>query len=343
VGQRYLLGMGCQPDSIEARKWLEIAAIANDAEACASLGWIYQLGKGIPVDPAKAFSYYSKAALFGSAAGKFNLALAYEQGIGTSVDYQKAREVLENASRDGHADATAELGRLYSAGQGVSKDPTSAFRLVNQAANQGSAIAHYYVAWAYWTGSGTPHNPKVAMEWFAKAKSMGVAEADGVLKIAARTAGLIKSLDQLFREFAQKKDPTGEDYFQLQKKLSSFDATGADEEVQKTLSAMTDHLAKVCSVMHEYERDVSQLRDMANASGHMGRAIGATTEHPQEGADILGSMFAATGALAAEQTQKELLEKYAKRLEPLVNDFKSAAITFQKAARDASNRYAIEN
>jgi TPR repeat protein len=62
LGFLYLHGQGVPLDSVEAARWLQLAAAQGDALAQGSLGFLYAYGVGVPRDLVRAHAWFSLAA-----------------------------------------------------------------------------------------------------------------------------------------------------------------------------------------------------------------------------------------------------------------------------------------
>src|SRR5271165_5798686 len=90
------------PSAEAARKSLEKAAAAGDAQAAYNLGVMYRDGQGAPQDYQKARQWFDKAKRAGYAKAMLNLGTMYVQGQGAPQDYQKAKQWFEKASAAGN-------------------------------------------------------------------------------------------------------------------------------------------------------------------------------------------------------------------------------------------------
>ncbi len=65
IGQRYFYGDRLPKNSVEAAKWLNLAAQNSSTEAFHLLGFLYQSGEGVPQNYLKSYVYFSIAAALG--------------------------------------------------------------------------------------------------------------------------------------------------------------------------------------------------------------------------------------------------------------------------------------
>jgi TPR repeat protein len=113
LGQAYHLGIGVQPDFVEAERWFQKAASLESYRAQYFLGRLY-LGK---------------------------------------KEYQEAKTAFEEAANRGYAPAIHHLGRMYYFGQGVDRDLGYSQQLMERAAEAGSITAKSELAIALMQGS----------------------------------------------------------------------------------------------------------------------------------------------------------------------------------------------
>ena len=86
----------------------------GDAEAQLNLGIMYYIGNSVPQNYQKAAEWYTKAAEKGNAQAQWLLGSSYRSGIGVPQDYQKSLEWYAKAAEKGNARAQFELSIMYS-------------------------------------------------------------------------------------------------------------------------------------------------------------------------------------------------------------------------------------
>ena len=141
IGSRWFEGRGVQTNSVEARRWFEIALAHGFAQAAYRLGNIYEKGYGTAKNPAEARRYYTVAAEAGHAKAMHNLAVLYSEGIDGKPDFKTAARWFRMAADRNVRDSQYNLGVLYARGFGVDTNMAESFRWFALAANQGDTDA----------------------------------------------------------------------------------------------------------------------------------------------------------------------------------------------------------
>ncbi len=141
IGSRWFEGRGVQTNTLEARRWFEIAQSRGSAPAAYRLGSIYEKGYGTAKNSAEARRYYTIAAEAGHAKAMHNLAVLYSEGIDGKPDYKSAARWFRMAADRNVRDSQYNLGVLYARGFGVDPNMAESFRWFALAANQGDADA----------------------------------------------------------------------------------------------------------------------------------------------------------------------------------------------------------
>jgi localization factor PodJL len=141
IGSRWFEGRGVQTNTVEARRWFEIALAHGFAQAAYRLGNIYEKGYGTAKNGAEARRYYTVAAEAGHAKAMHNLAVLYSEGIDGKPDYKTAARWFRMAADRNVRDSQYNLGVLYARGFGVDTNMAESFRWFALAANQGDTDA----------------------------------------------------------------------------------------------------------------------------------------------------------------------------------------------------------
>jgi localization factor PodJL len=141
VGSRWFEGRGVQTNTIEARRWFEIALSRGSAAAAYRLGNIYEKGYGTAKNSAEARRYYAIAAEAGHAKAMHNLAVLYSEGVDGKPDYKTAARWFRMAADRNVRDSQYNLGVLYARGFGVDQNMAESFRWFALAASQGDTDA----------------------------------------------------------------------------------------------------------------------------------------------------------------------------------------------------------
>ncbi|HXY89984.1 MAG TPA: hypothetical protein VEH75_05125 [Xanthobacteraceae bacterium] len=141
IGSRWFEGRGVQTNTIEARRWFEIALAGGSMPAAYRLGNIHEKGYGTAKNSAEARRYYAIAAEAGHAKAMHNLAVLYSEGIDGKPDYKTAARWFRMAAERNVRDSQYNLGVLYARGFGVDPNMAESYRWFALAANQGDADA----------------------------------------------------------------------------------------------------------------------------------------------------------------------------------------------------------
>ncbi|MEZ5666187.1 MAG: peptidoglycan-binding protein [Alphaproteobacteria bacterium] len=136
LGQRYLNGDGVTPDTRNAYRWLEEAAVNADAEAQYLLGTLYEAGQGVDPDPLIAMAWYISASESGLPEASLRLGKIYRDGDLWPQNYDDAAELFRAAADARVAEAEYELAQLYDSGLGVDRSPLLAYLWFSRAAEQ---------------------------------------------------------------------------------------------------------------------------------------------------------------------------------------------------------------
>ena len=157
MGRLYSLGARGLPKDIDvARKYLEDAANAGDANAMAHLGHMYANGFGVRADNATALRWFSDSASKGNAMGRYGLGYMTLAGHGIEQNHATAVAYLNQAAEQGLADARFFLGVLSLRGIGTKQDLTKAYNHFNIASLAGHEVATYNLAMMQLNGMGFP-------------------------------------------------------------------------------------------------------------------------------------------------------------------------------------------
>jgi localization factor PodJL len=141
IGSRWFEGRGVQTNTVEARRWFEIALAHGSMPAAYRLGNVYEKGYGTAKNSAEARRYYAIAAEAGHAKAMHNLAVLYSEGVDGKPDYKTAARWFRMAAERNVRDSQYNLGVLYARGFGVDQNMAESFRWFALAANQGDADA----------------------------------------------------------------------------------------------------------------------------------------------------------------------------------------------------------
>ncbi len=105
-----------------AAKELRTSAEAGDASAQYKLGLLYDEGKGVPQNPIQAKEWIEKAAMQGHAGAQLHLGTLFLEGKGAPQSSQLELFWFSRAAEQGDGLALMKLGWMYERGRGVPQD-----------------------------------------------------------------------------------------------------------------------------------------------------------------------------------------------------------------------------
>ena len=123
--------------SLNAIKFLLLAANRGLEMAQNALGLSYQYGSGVIENKEEAVVWYLKAACQGFSGAQNNLGYCYEHAEGIALDATEAVKWYSLSSQQGYALAQANLGYCHQYGIGLPVNHKEAVRLFRLAAEQG--------------------------------------------------------------------------------------------------------------------------------------------------------------------------------------------------------------
>lgn len=184
LGVLYFRGQGVPRNLVQARSWLEKAALSNDPYALYALGRALEESDGAAgADPTRAADLYRRAAEKGHPLAALRYGLALADGVGVRADAAGAQRWLLAAQKDGVPEAALALGdmtaRMLSprdkdANRKILETAAAWYR---RAADAGVASAQFKLANAYAAGSGVGRDLAQAMTWYGRAAHQGLPEA----------------------------------------------------------------------------------------------------------------------------------------------------------------------
>ena len=190
LGTLYLRGQGVPRDLIQARAWLEKAAVDGDPYALYVLGRAMEESMGpVGADLVRAANLYRQAAEKGHplAALRYGLALADQTGI--KRDVVAALRWLLHAQQSGVSEAALALADM-AARTPASRDKAmnekalqSAITWLTVAAQAGVPSAQFKLANAYYAGAGVTRDLPQAQLWYGRAAQQGQTEAQNAFGI----------------------------------------------------------------------------------------------------------------------------------------------------------------
>lgn len=121
-GIRLYKGDGISKDTIQAKKWIEMAATKGKEEAILGMGQLLYANN----DYENAAIWMEKAAVIGNADAQTNIGYLYLNGIGVKKDKKKGIEYIKAAANKYNLEGIKQLYYCYLNGNGVKKDPKAA-------------------------------------------------------------------------------------------------------------------------------------------------------------------------------------------------------------------------
>lgn len=209
-------GIGGAKDPETGVKYCEKAALQDDPEATAVLGYYYFDGKIIPQDYSKAIEGFNRACEKGSESAAYMLGHCYREGLGVETNAVKAFEYFKLADERKSLPGAYALGVAYENGVGVNVDYTEALGgytraceaewedplTGNTTANaktgcdrigeigkywksanaENNAEAQYHVGLCFANGTGVAKNLETAYGWYVKSAEQNFTE--GIVSMA---------------------------------------------------------------------------------------------------------------------------------------------------------------
>lgn len=194
LGTLYFRGQGVQRDLIQARAWLEQAAMDGDVYATYALA--RAMAENAPpasADPTRAADLFRRAAEKGHMLAALRYGMALAEGSGVKQDLPAAQRWLVQAQQNGVPEAALALGdmavrtpatRDKAANEKILQSAISWYQV---AANAGVPSAQFKLANAYLAGSGVPRDPAQAQLWYSRAAQQGLTGAQQALGVMLLT------------------------------------------------------------------------------------------------------------------------------------------------------------
>ena len=209
-------GVGGSKDPEAGVKYCEKAALQDDPEAIAVLGYYYFDGKIIPQDYPKAIESFSRACEKGSESAAYMLGYCYREGLGVETNAVKAFEYFKLADERKSLPGAYALGVAYENGVGVTVDYTEALGGYTRACDaewedplsgntmadaktgcdrigeigkywksanvENNPEAQYHVGLCFANGTGVKKNLETAYGWYVKSADQNF--TDGIVGMA---------------------------------------------------------------------------------------------------------------------------------------------------------------
>ena len=186
LGDHFDSGLMGPMDRKQARKWYELAAAGNVANAQQQLACYHERGwGGLAVNLAEAARHYGLAASQGHAVAQGNLGIFLYEGLGVKRNLAESVRLFRMSAEQGHASAQANLSRAYLGGEGVAVDYTAAMLWGRRAAESGGLPGSHganNVGVMYHNGFGVPRDHRTAALWYERAANEGNKAAEDNLR-----------------------------------------------------------------------------------------------------------------------------------------------------------------
>lgn len=194
LGTLYFRGQGVQRDLIQARAWLEQAAMDGDVYATYALARaMAETAPPASADPTRAADLFRRAAEKGHMLAALRYGMALADGSGVRQDLPAAQRWLIQAQQNGVPEAALALGdmavrtpatRDKAANEKILQSAISWYQV---AANAGVPSAQFKLANAYLASSGVPRDPAQAQLWYSRAAQQGLTGAQQALGVMLLT------------------------------------------------------------------------------------------------------------------------------------------------------------
>ena len=209
-------GIGGAQDPEAGVRYCEKAALQDDPEAIAVLGYYYFDGKIIPQDYPKAIENFNRACEKGSESAAYMLGYCHREGLGVETNVVKAFEYFKLADERKSLPGAYALGVAYENGVGVTVDYTEALGGYTRACDaewedpltgntmanaktgcdrigeigkywksanaENNAEAQYHVGLCFANGTGVEKNLETAYGWYVKSAEQNF--TDGIVAMA---------------------------------------------------------------------------------------------------------------------------------------------------------------
>jgi uncharacterized protein len=190
LGTLYLRGQGVPRDLVQARAWLEKAAVDGDPYALYVLGRAMEESMGpVGADSIRATDLYRRAAEKGHPLAALRYGMALADGSGVKRDAIAAHRWLIHAQQSGVPEAALALADM-AARTPASRDKAMNEKILHSAitwlevgANAGVPSAQFKLANAYYAGAGVTRDLAQAQSWYGRAAQQGQTEAQNAFGI----------------------------------------------------------------------------------------------------------------------------------------------------------------
>lgn len=184
LGEFAFIGRGMKASAVEAQRWFQKGAEANNGRAQLNLArLLLSGGEGVTKDEEKADFLLRQAAEAGLADAQFVLGEKLERklvgdGKGPSPDLTEPRKWYEKAAKERHSDALLAMARFADGGLGgVTKSLEKGAEYTYQAAQAGNVVAMNEMGVRYQKGLGMKMENVAAIGWFLSAAELGLPAA----------------------------------------------------------------------------------------------------------------------------------------------------------------------
>ncbi len=174
-------------DYAEAARQYRMAADQDNAVAQLELGHMYYNGLGVPQDTVEAYKWLSLAAHQGSFSWEALEDFIASNWMTDETIAEGERLITawyRMAANRGYPRAQKSVGDAYYTGDGVPLNYVEAVRWYRMAADQGQQSAQGTLGFMYYLGRGVPQNDVEAYKWSALSAAQGGTTANYTISVA---------------------------------------------------------------------------------------------------------------------------------------------------------------
>ena len=245
---------------------IQLAERGNEGAQVLLAGMYLRGEGGVARNESEAAKWLEKAALQDNAYAQMKLGDLYENGLGVPKNLALAADWREKAANRGNVRAQELLGQMYLDGNGVDKDQSKAEYWLNRAALEGGdPQAQYLLARIHLNGNAQKPNPTLAKQLLTRAAAKGHEEATELLHLVEELGySLEETLYQRpphLHKLAQDGDVEAQYQLALRLENSLF-AKESDRREAVTWfkqAAEGGHLMAMKSLAHIYEKGLDGI------------------------------------------------------------------------------------
>lgn len=208
------LGIGTEPNLVQAARLFRTAAEKNVSSGAFEYGLCLENGRGVPEDLKEAAEWFKKAAELGHAKGMYKYGMCLKNGRGVKKNLKEGLKEIEKAAEAGYARAMVEFGRCCGAGVGGKRDTAKAAEWYRRAGKNGDreGLCRYGMCLEF--GSGVECDLTKAEKVYSKAMEAGSADAQFLFGRILEKKGDIQAAWKCYQGSAEKQSPFGEIWYE---------------------------------------------------------------------------------------------------------------------------------